>query len=153
MKISMTDIVEKLNERNDLFYDVLILRMYDEYKKLESIHDNSFDDNIQINPLKIYNSYNNINIQFQKYKRTNYFSNEVNKEIEKQIIMLSSCIQKFQTHNKITVQNTINLIIKLECILNLPVTFPSAIENCLFKQLNLEGKKNKEKEIKRSKTL
>ena len=55
MKISMTDIVEKLNERNDLFYDVLILRMYDEYKKLDSIHDNSFDDNIQINPLKIYN--------------------------------------------------------------------------------------------------
>ena len=127
MKISMTDIVEKLNERNDLFYDVLILRMYDEYKKLESIHDNSFDDNIQINPLKIYNSYNNINIQFQKYKRTNYFSNEVNKEIEKQIIMLSSCIQKFQTHNKITVQNTIDLITKLECILNLPVTFPYAI--------------------------
>ena len=83
MKISMTDIVEKLNERNDLFYDVLILRMYDEYKKLESIRDNLFDDNIQINPLKIYNSYNNINIQFQKYKRTNYFSNEVNKEIEK----------------------------------------------------------------------
>ena len=123
MKISMTDIVEKLNERNDLFYDVLILRMYDEYKKLESIRDNSFDDNIQINPLKIYNSYNNINIQFQKYKRTNYFSNEVNKEIEKQIIMLSSCIQKFQTHNKITVQNTIDLITKLECILNLPVTF------------------------------
>ena len=127
MKISMTDIVEKLNERNDLFYDVLILRMYDEYKKLESIRDNLFDDNIQINPLKIYNSYNNINIQFQKYKRTNYFSNEVNKEIEKQIIMLSSCIQKFQTHNKITVQNTIDLITKLECILNLPVTFPSAI--------------------------
>ena len=96
MKISMTDIVEKLNERNDLFYDVLILRMYDEYKKLESIRDNLFDDNIQINPLKIYNSYNNINIQFQKYKRTNYFSNEVNKEIEKQIIMLSSCIQNFK---------------------------------------------------------
>ncbi len=145
MKISMTDIVEKLNERNDLFYDVLILRMYDEYKKLESIRDNSFDDNIQINPLKIYNSYNNINIQFQKYKRTNYFSNEVNKEIEKQIIMLSSCIQKFQTHNKITVQNTIDLITKLECILNLPVTFPSAIENYLFKQLNLEEKKIKKK--------
>lgn len=153
MKISMTDIVEKLNERNDLFYDVLILRMYNEYQKLKFISDNAFEKDTQINFLRIYSSYNNINIRFQKYKKTNYFNNEVNQKIEKQIIMLSSCIQKFQTHNKAIVQNTINLMTKLECILNLPVTFPSAIERCLFEQLNLVQEESKEKEIKRSKTL
>lgn len=152
MEISMEYIVEKLNEKNNLFYDVLILRMYDEYKKIGTINNDFFDDEFKSNPLKIYNAYNNINIQFQKYKKNSYFSKGVTKEIEKQLIMLSSCIQSFQTNNKTLVQTTIDLVTNLECILNLPVTFPSKIESCLFRQLDLEQTERK-KEIKRSRIL
>lgn len=67
-------------------------------------------------------------------------NNNFKEEILKNYIMLEDCINNYDEENTLNKKITIELLTKLEILLQLPVTYPSQISNCVDDIINEEEK-------------
>ena len=64
--------------------------------------------------------------------------NKFEEEILKYYIMLEDCIRNYEEDNISNKKITIELLTKLEMLLQLPVTYPSQISNCVYSLIGEE---------------
>lgn len=77
----------------------------------------------------------------KKITKSNRITNDNFKEqILKNYIMLEDCINNYDEENTLNKKITIELLTKLEILLQLPVTYPSQIPNCVDSIIKEEEK-------------
>ena len=140
MELNADEIVNKMNSIKDLKTKILIVRLFDEYQKVEST---ALDD---VSLLKIKTALENLNDGLNKinFECNKYLKDEkLLNEIKEDFVVLKIHLRNFNKNNKVQVQKTIDLITKLECLLKLPITFKSNIGNVLEETLECEKGKIK----------
>ena len=140
MELNADEIVNKMNSIKDLKTKILIVRLFDEYQKVEST---DLDD---VSLLKIKTALENLNDGLNKinFECNKYLKDEkLLNEIKEDFVVLKIHLRNFNKDNKVQVQKTIDLITKLECLLKLPITFKSNIGNVLKETLEYEKGKIK----------
>ena len=140
MELNADEIVNKMNSIKDLKTKILIVRLFDEYQKVEST---ALDD---VSLLKIKTALENLNEGLNKinFECNKYLKDEkLLNEIKEDFVVLKIHLRNFNKNNKVQVQKTIDLITKLECLLKLPITFKSNIGNVLEETLEYEKGKIK----------
>lgn len=140
MELNADEIVNKMNSIKDLKTKILIVRLFDEYQKVEST---DLDD---VSLLKIKTALENLNDGLNKinFECNKYLKDEkLLNEIKEDFVVLKIHLRNFNKNNKVQVQKTIDLITKLECLLKLPITFKSNIDNVLEETLECEKGKIK----------
>ena len=140
MELNADEIVNKMNSIKDLKTKILIVRLFDEYQKVEST---DLDD---VSLLKIKTALENLNEGLNKinFECNKYLKDEkLLNEIKEDFVVLKIHLRNFNKNNKVQVQKTIDLITKLECLLKLPITFKSNIGNVLEETLEYEKGKIK----------
>ena len=152
MKITIEDIINNIKIKEDKYNKILLLRLYDEYKKIDISEKNNNENEIDL--LKINNAYENINKKIKKLDLNNNQNIDeiIKKEIYTQNELLSICLLNFDKKNKLKINTTLETITNLECLLSIPVSFPEKIENCILKQFNNNKEQKYElqsKELKR----
>ena len=140
MELNADEIVNKMNSIKDLKTKILIVRLFDEYQKVEST------DLEDVSLLKIKTALENLNDGLNKinFECNKYLKDEkLLNEIKEDFVVLKIHLRNFNKNNKVQVQKTIDLITKLECLLKLPITFKSNIGNVLKETLEYEKGKIK----------
>lgn len=79
-------------------------------------------------------------VSLEDLKKISKTNNKFKEEILKYYIMLEDCINNYDEENTLNKKITIELLTKLEILLQLPVTYPSQISNCVDDIINEEEK-------------
>lgn len=139
--ISKKMILDDLENNDNITYQVLLLRLYDEYQKKET-------DLKSPQLIKIQNAYTIINNKLQTLdKREDYYqSEEIMNEILKQSKILDNSMLNCKIQNKEQIQKIIDLITILECYLKLNVSFKDNLEHCI--KITLEKNKKHQKKAR-----
>lgn len=139
--ISKKMILDDLENNDNITYQVLLLRLYDEYQKKET-------DLKSPQLIKIQNAYTIINNKLQTLdKREDYYqSEEIMNEILKQSKILDNSMLNCKIQNKEQIQKIIDLITILECYLKLNVSFKDNLEHCI--KITLEKNKKHQKKVR-----
>lgn len=135
-----------VKNNNDLFKNILILRLYDEYKKNVKLENN--EDYDFVNVLNINVAYNNIkNVLDDKNLKIDYYlyNDKIKGSIQMYSNMLASYINNFDKKNSKKTEDIVELITILECLLKLPISFPSSVSVCIEKFINEKKIENKGK--------
>jgi len=130
-EIELEDLVlGKLANENDFSKNVILIRLYDEYQK------NKIKLESDITLLSLKNSYTNIINKINILSLDDGFYNEYTlKCIKDNLLKLKMYFESFELNNTKKVKECINVITTLECLLKLPVSFPSSLYDCLKKEL------------------
>lgn len=134
MELNEKVILDALLNSTDINKRILLLRLYDEYQKYQAI---GFDNSENVELLNIKASYEAITKKFLSLYSKEYSNNlKTYDYLRKDILMLDDFISNFDMRKKKKVLHCMYLITKLECLLQLPVSFPSFIEVCIEKEIN-----------------
>lgn len=138
MKFSEDDIINSVSLNNDNLHSIILLRLYDEYRKY---YENSNLNLEEISMLEIRNSYDKIakKVQDGKINGENFYNKNVNSYIENKFLILKNDISSCDKKDKEKVKKIVELITELECLLKMTVSFPRALEQSI---LNILERKN-----------
>ena len=138
MKFSEDDIINSVSLNNDNLHSIILLRLYDEYRKY---YENSNLNLEEISMLEIRNSYDKIakKVQDGKINGENFYNKNVNSYIENKFLILKNDISSCDKKDKEKVKEIVELITELECLLKMTVSFPRALEQSI---LNILERKN-----------
>lgn len=136
---TVLDTIEQINDSNEVF---LIIRLYEQYleNKDTILKETRYQElsllNIQVAYKQIKETVSKNKINSLKNKR---------KMISKYLMVLDDLMFNFDKTNSSKLLKTIITITYLECLLELPTTFPSSIDICLETKLLINNNKNKNK--------
>ena len=139
-KIKEEMILKSIEEKKDMLHSILLLRLYEEYERIDS-------PKINTNPIsliKMRASYNNIKEAISNISENNKINlnNELLKCIKTYFILLDNCMNNFKIDDIEKIKIIKDYTTILECYLKLPITFPERLEECIKKELNINnGKK------------
>lgn len=138
MKFSEDDIINSVSLNNDNLHSIILLRLYDEYRKY---YENSNLNLEEISMLEIRNSYDKIakKVHDGKINGENFYNKNVNSYIENKFLILKNDISSCDKKNKEKLKEIVELITELECLLKMTVSFPRALEQSI---LNILERKN-----------
>lgn len=138
MKFSEDDIINSVSLNNDNLHSIILLRLYDEYRKY---YENSNLNLEEISMLEIRNSYDKIakKVHDGKINGENFYNKNVNSYIENKFLILKNDISSCDKKDKEKVKKIVELITELECLLKMTVSFPRALEQSI---LNILERKN-----------
>ena len=125
-EIETENILESLEQIGSVADKVLLLRLYEEYKRQKL-------DTTAPTLIKMMNAYDNINKKIKNLNKREdyYYSQDVNNEIIKLSKLLDSCMLNYNIKNKKQLQKTIDLITYLESFLKLDISFRDDLEHCI----------------------
>ena len=121
-------------------YDKITKKTKNIYKEYKNIIDiNNYDNVNNDNKIKKINGFNK-----NKYNFSKNINEDFSIEILEYYVMLTDCINNYDNENASIKKKTIQLLTEMEILLNLPVTYPSQIENSIDDLMKIFDKGKKE---------
>lgn len=139
----------QIEKCNDLSQRVLMYRLYIEYLKNSNKHITEQTDKKLF--IKLLSSYNKIakKVISKDYLDSGKNYEKVYSRISNDYLLLKSYFSNLELKDKDQINETIDLITEMECLLKLKISFPESLERCLNKEIEKNEEKNKKENSKR----
>lgn len=139
----------QIEKCNDLSQRVLMYRLYIEYLKNSNKHIIEQTDKKLF--IKLLSSYNKIakKVISKDYLDSGKNYEKVYNRISNDYLLLKSYFSNLELKDKNQINETIDLITEMECLLKLKISFPESLERCLNKEIEKNEEKNKKENSKR----
>ena len=144
MKITFDMILDQLKNTNNVSEKFLLTRLYENY----IYHQDLFIDKnfkLEVTLLDIKATYIEILQKIRLQNTSKSFDHNLSNAIKNQLMLLENLMTHFDKTDREKVLETLEHITYLECLLEIPVSFPDIIETCLEHKILLKENFSKER--------